>query len=128
MNILEDEIINVENLCIVGRKDFSTESREDISELLKDVDKNNYIIVIDHEPTDYENESVSSADLVLSGHTHGGQLLAIKYVGELSGVNDKTYGYERINNTDFIVTSGISDWALDFKTGTKSEFVIINVN
>ena len=128
VNILEDEIINVENLCIVGRKDFSTESREDISELLKDVDKNNYIIVIDHEPTDYENESVSSADLVLSGHTHGGQLLAIKYVGELSGVNDKTYGYERINNTDFIVTSGISDWALDFKTGTKSEFVIINVN
>ena len=87
-----------------------------------------YIIVLDHEPTDYENESTSASDLVVSGHTHGGQLLAIKYIGELTGVNDKTYGYERISDTDFIVTSGISDWALVFKTGTRSEYVMINVN
>lgn len=29
--------------------------------------------------------------------------------------------------TDFIVTSGLSDWSIKFKTGTKSEFVIINL-
>lgn len=27
----------------------------------------------------------------------------------------------------FIVTSGLSDWSIKFKTGTKSEFVIINL-
>ena len=126
--MLEDEIVNIDNLCIAGRKDYATSQREDILELLKDADESKYIIVIDHEPTDYENECMSTADLVVSGHTHGGQLLLIKYLGEILGVNDQTYGYKRINSTDFIVTSGISDWALDFKTGVRSEYVMINVN
>ena len=64
---------------------------------------------------------------MLSGHTHGGQLLPINRIGELFGVNDRTYGHENINGTDFIVTSGISDWEVIFKTGTKSEYVIINI-
>ena len=40
----------------------------------------------------------------------------------------KCYGYEKRGNTNFIVTSGISDWAFKFKTGCKSEYVVINVN
>lgn len=48
-------------------------------------------------------------------------------IGKWIKANDMIYGYERRNDTDFIVTSGISDWAIKFKTGTKSEFVIINI-
>ena len=106
----------------------SRDSRMDIADLLQDVDDSMYIVVLSHEPIDYENECNTPADLVVSGHTHGGQLIPITYVGVWSGINDRTYGYERRNNTDFIVTSGISDWAIDFKTGTRSEYVIINVN
>ena len=29
--------------------------------------------------------------------------------------------------SSFIVTSGISDWAIKFKTGCKSEYVVIDV-
>lgn len=76
---------------------------------------------------DFVDDSTQKTDLVLSGHTHGGQLLPITYFGELTGMNDKTYGYERRDNTDFIVSSGISDWAIHFKSGTKSEYVIINL-
>lgn len=43
------------------------------------------------------------------------------------GGNDAVYGLERRKNTDFIVTSGISDWALKFKTGCFSEYVIIEI-
>lgn len=128
VHVLEDELYFADDLCIAGRKDSYTEARCQISELLKEVDEDKYIIVIDHEPTDYDNEANSPADLVLSGHTHGGQLLIMSWMGEGFGVNDNTYGYEKRGNTDFIVTSGISDWALDFKTGTRSEYVIINVN
>ena len=48
-------------------------------------------------------------------------------IGKWIKANDLIYGLERRKNTDFIVTSGISDWAIKFKTGTKSEFVIINI-
>ncbi len=127
INILEDEYRLVDNsFYIVGRKDSSMRDRQDISTLLEGADTSKYMIVIDHQPNDYENEAASPADLVLSGHTHGGQLFPVTYVGEWLGINDKTYGHENRNGTDFIVTSGISDWEIKFKTGTKSEYVIIN--
>ena len=43
------------------------------------------------------------------------------------GLDDRVYGYEKRENTNFVVTSGISDWAIKFKTGCKSEYVIINI-
>lgn len=40
---------------------------------------------------------------------------------------DCVYGMERRGDTEFVVSSGISDWALRFKTGCRSEYVIIDV-
>ena len=42
-------------------------------------------------------------------------------------LNDRTYGREKRGGTEFIVTSGISAWAVKFKTGTKSEYVVIDI-
>lgn len=131
IHILEDdyELLN-DDFYIVGRLDYNVDGdkRKSIDELLNDVDDSKYIIVMDHEPNDYDAEANSKADLVLSGHTHGGQMIPIRHIGVLVGANDFTYGYKQINGTDFIVTSGISDWALKFKTGTRSEYVVININ
>ena len=128
VHILEDEAALVGDLCIVGRRDASFGQRAELAELLDGIDPKIYIIVLDHEPTDYEKEAATVADLVVSGHTHGGQFIPLGTVGELFAGNDRTYGYERRNGTDFIVTSGISDWAVHFKTGTRSEYVIITLN
>ena len=129
VTILQDDSVLIDDrFYIVGREDASRSSRADIDTLLSSLDTDKYIIVMDHQPNDYDREASSAADLVLSGHTHGGQLFPITYVGELMGANDSTYGYERHNDTDFIVTSGISDWAVIFKTGTKSEYVIIDID
>ena len=35
---------------------------------------------------------------------------------------------EKRKDTDYIVTSGISDWAIIFKTCTYSEYDIIDIN
>ena len=128
VHILADEIALVGDLCIVGRRDASFGQRAELAALLENVDPEKYIIVLDHEPTDYENEAATNADLVVSGHTHGGQLIPLGTVGELFAGNNLTYGHENRNGTDFIVTSGVSDWALHFKTGTRSEYVIITLN
>ncbi|MBQ6586730.1 MAG: metallophosphoesterase [Coriobacteriales bacterium] len=127
VHVLEDEVAYVGDLCIVGRSDASSSSRKDISQLLRGVDTSKYLIVLDHQPADYEAEAASSADLVISGHTHGGQLIPIGLIGELAGLNDFTYGHTQLNGTDFIVTSGLSNWAIHFKTGTRSEYVIITL-
>lgn len=128
VHILADKTAPVGDLCIVGRADASGGPRAELAALLEDVDPEKYVIVLDHQPTDYEKESVTAADLVVSGHTHGGQLIPLGMIGELFAGNNRTYGHETRNGTDFIVTSGISDWALHFKTGTRSEYVIIDVS
>lgn len=132
VKVLEDETDEItENMQVIGRKDASEFMRGGrrmaMSELLENMQKNNFMLVVDHQPNDYKNQAESEVDLVLSGHTHGGQLFPLNKVGEWIGANDKTYGFEHRNLTDFIVTSGISDWAIKFKTGTKSEFVIIDI-
>ena len=134
VTVLEDESVLVDNrFYVVGRADKSEELesragyRKPIAELMQGLDPDKYTIVLDHQPNDYSAEAAAKADLVLSGHTHGGQFLPINPIGEWIGANDATYGYERIDSTDFIVTSGISDWAIDFKTGCRSEFVVIDV-
>ena len=83
--------------------------------------------MLDHQPSDFAREAAAGADLVLCGHTHGGQFIPIRRAGELLGVNDRTYGYERRGGTDFIVSSGISNWTFRFKTGCFSEYVVIDV-
>ena len=126
--VLQDETVNLTgNIFLCGREDKMTKDRIDMDTLMMGIDNEDYFIVIDHEPGDYEAQYKAGADLVLSGHTHGGQLIPINRVGELIGVNDMTYGHKRIENTDFIVSSGIGDWALDFKTGCISEYVVINI-
>lgn len=78
---------------------------------------------------DYEALKDANMDLVLSGHTHGGQLFPLMTIENHSNIaeDDRVYGYEKRGNTNFIVTSGISDWAIKFKTGCKSEYLLINI-
>lgn len=129
VHILKDSYELIDNrFYIVGRQDKSNSERMQISELVKDLDTDKYIIVMDHQPGDYKNEADSPADLVVSGHTHGGQFFPLALLNHIFSFNDRTYGHENTNGTDFIVTSGISDWEISFKTGTKSEYVIINVD
>ena len=126
--ILEDASMEInDNIIIFGRRDRSDLNRVAAEELTKNVDKNKYIIMLDHEPNDYDNYVKSQTDLVLSGHTHGGQLIPLGQIGLLLGANDSVYGMKSVGKITFIVNSGISDWAIKFKTGTVSEYTVIDI-
>lgn len=127
ITVLRDESVLVDDrFYIIGREDKSS-PRASIAQLTQNLDLSKYMIVLDHQPCDYDAEAASGADLVLSGHTHGGQMLPLGPLVGLLGSNDLVYGHIGRNGTDFIVTSGISDWELKFKTGCKSEFVVIDI-
>ena len=126
--VLNDESVLVDDrFYIIGRQDAEVKDRADMETLMEGLDTSKYMIVLDHEPHDYEVQQECGVDMVLSGHTHGGQFFPINKAGEWSGVNDQVYGYERLGTADFIVTSGISDWAVKFKTGCISEYCVIDI-
>lgn len=126
--VLEDEVRLVDGrFYIIGRKDRNVKERKPIADLVAGLDTSKYMIDLNHQPNDYDAEAAACIDLVLSGHTHGGQLIPLGPIGRLMGANDRTYGREQRGSTTFLVTSGIGDWAIDYKTGTKSEYVIIEI-
>lgn len=132
VRVLRDEIVPLgEDFYLIGRKDRSEEQmgpgRASMEELTAGLEPDRYSIVLDHQPSDYAAQAASGVDLVLSGHTHGGQLFPFHRMGQWLGIDDKSYGLERRQGTDFIVTSGISDWAIQFKTGCKSEYVVVDI-
>ncbi|MBP5161526.1 MAG: hypothetical protein ILP16_00910, partial [Spirochaetales bacterium] len=127
--ILEDQRVPVDGLFyIIGRKDRSYSGRADMERLTNGMDRKLFSIVLDHQPNDYMSEAASGVDLVLSGHTHGGHIFPAGIIGLIIGANDRVYGSEVRENTTFIVTSGISGWAIPFKTLCFSEIVVVDVS
>lgn len=138
VTVLQDETVRLTGgFYLMGRKDRSEEmrgGRMSMDELVadariqaRDYDPDSYIIVADHQPQDYEAQARAGVDLVLSGHTHGGWFFPVNIINQYTGNDDQIYGHERLGNTDFIVTSGISDWALQLRTGCRSEYVIVDI-
>lgn len=136
VTVLEDETMPIDGrFVLIGRRDASDAlerdgTRASMSELTHDLDDEKYSIVLDHQPRDYAAQAESHVDLVLSGHTHGGQLIPLKQLMSIPGLSgdDSIYGRRTRGQTDFIVTSGISDWELLFKTGCRSEYVMIEIH
>lgn len=133
VHVLQDEIELVDDrFYIIGRADKSEQyasGRKTMEELTKDLDPDKFTIVLDHQPQDYDAQERAGVDLVLSGHTHGGQLFPLMTIENHSNLaaDDRVYGYEKRGNTNFIVTSGISDWAIKFKTGCRSEYLMLEI-
>lgn len=126
--ILEDEVkLIADNIYLVGRQDSQVKDRIAAEELTDKLDKSKFIIGLDHKPDDYGNEVNAKFDLVLSGHTHGGQMWPLGPISVFMGINDSYYGTKVIDDTTFIVSSGIGDWQIKFKTATISEYVVIDI-
>ena len=132
VTVLQDDIVLLDNrFYLIGRQDrfedYRGAARASMEELTEGLDPDKYMVVLDHQPYDYDAQEAAEVDLVLSGHTHGGQFFPINHIGEWTGTDAKTYGLEKRGNTNFIVTSGISNWAIKFRTGCKAEYVVIDV-
>ena len=121
------KLIN-DSVYVIGRIDrrFKDE-RKSMAELTKGLDKSKYMIVLDHQPHDFKAQADSGVDLVLCGHTHGGQLIPLGWMTDIFHTNDCRYGEVKRGDTTFFTSSGIAGWGIPYKTGCISEYVIINV-
>lgn len=126
--VLEDETVPIAgNVVLCGRQDAGQRSRMTMAELAEGFGADSFSVILDHQPNDYAAQAAAGAGLVISGHTHGGQFIPINRAGEWIGANDMTYGTARQGDTRFLVSSGISNWAFQFKTGCISEYFVIDL-
>ncbi len=131
IRILEDEAEYVgDDIIIAGRDDYGAkrykEERKTLDEILKEKDNEKYIITVDHQPVEYE-EIRNKTDLIVSGHTHAGQVFPAGYFIKLMKTADLWYGHEKTGNTDAIVSSGAAGWGYPVRTQKHSEYVVIMI-
>ena len=92
-----------------------------ISELKADDIKPIYSILLVHEPDMVDNLDLNKYDLVLAGHSHGGQV-RLPFVGALytpDGAKNYYDEYYKINNTDLYISSGLGTSMYKFRLFNK---------
>ena len=125
IQLLRDSTAVIGNVTIVGRDDRSNHNRKSVEQLMQNVSRDNYIILLDHQPFNLEEAEQNNVDLQLSGHTHNGQIWPLNWVTKK--MYECNYGMYRRGKTDYYVSSGIGIWGGKFRIGTDSEYVVINI-
>lgn len=125
ITVLAEEVRDFGEIQLVGREEKTAKERKDTAVLAENTDQSKFILVADHQPTTLESNKPLKADLQLSGHTHGGQIFPLGYIGFL--YDDLVYGEYEDNGSKIIVSSGFAGWGFPIRTQGKSEYVIVNI-
>lgn len=126
VTILYDESITVaDKFTLIGRKDKSDSNRAELSELLKGVAPTKPLILLEHQPYELGTAAEQGIDLMVSGHTHRGQIFPASLVTGMIYEND--WGHLAKGSMHSIVTSGYGFWGPPIRIGSRSEIVQITV-
>ncbi|ULJ70040.1 metallophosphoesterase [Wielerella bovis] len=126
ITVLTDEVKLVDNrFWVVGRPDNLARDRAKTAHLLRQVNTQQPVFLIDHRPDEVKQHSTLPIDVQVSGHVHNGQVFPANFI--VKYLNHISYGYGKINNTHFFVTSGFGFWGVPFRLGSQSEVWVIDV-
>lgn len=129
--MLSDETVLIDGfLQLIGRVDGEkagdgTNNRMSAAELLKGIDRAKPVLVLEHEPREYRKLKEAGADVVLSGHTHNGQLFPGNLIVPL--FNENGWGYKVVDGLQTLVTAGIGYYGPPIRVGTDSEISVIRL-
>ncbi|MGP9041819.1 metallophosphoesterase [Cytobacillus kochii] len=122
----EAEIVN-DQFVVIGREDLTNPNRKTIEELIAtNKTKDLPVIVLDHQPHEITEAQVAGADVILSGHTHRGQLFPANLITAKLFEND--WGYMQKEQLHSFTTSGFGLWGPTLRIGSQSEVMIIEID
>ncbi|MCM3749479.1 metallophosphoesterase [Paenibacillus pasadenensis] len=126
IQVLYDEAIEVGGwLTLVGRKDYSDRDRADLSALVKGIDSSKPVMMLEHQPVELDVAQEQGIDLMVSGHTHRGQIAPGNLLTARLFEND--WGHLQKSQLHSIVSSGYGFWGPPIRIGSRSEIVSIHV-
>ncbi len=127
IKIIRDSVVKInESFFLVGREDrdksrFSGKERRSLEELMDGIDLYYPVIMMDHQPFYLEKASGLGVDLMLSGHTHHGQLWPLNFITR--AIYTISYGYGQIGSMHAYVSNGVGTWGPPVRVGNRPEIV-----
>ncbi|QWU13899.1 hypothetical protein SAMN04487895_101149 [Paenibacillus sophorae] len=131
IRVLQDEVAEAAGVYIVGRKDKTAESmdsegRKSVASLLEGLDLTRPVIMMDHQPTGFEAAARAGVDVLLSGHTHRGQIAPIHWITRR--LFELDWGYLNKENLHVIVSSGYGTWGPPIRLASRSEIIGLSLS
>lgn len=129
INLLENRTVTLPNgVQLSGVNDIKTTQlkADKFNQLLTQTDTQNTHILLSHQPLLTQEASDAGVDLMLSGHTHNGQIFPFNYFVKLQYPHN--YGLYGIGPMNLYVTSGLFYWGVPLRFLTRSEAPIIRIN
>ena len=132
-DVLSDEVVSAvdDSIVLVCREDGEKTGRGrtkrlEAAELMKGIDTSLPVLVLEHEPADFENLKEAGADLVLSGHTHAGQMFPATLFTRFFNANN--YELKTVDGLKSVVTSGVGYYGPPLRVGCDSEIMVLNIH
>ncbi|MCW9698314.1 MULTISPECIES: metallophosphoesterase [unclassified Avibacterium] len=126
ITVLMDQAVQVDNrFVLIGRNDDLFKARPKTKDIINRLNTHLPIFLLDHRPTEIMAHSTLPIDIQVSGHAHKGQIFPANLITKVLYRLD--YGYEKIGNGHFFVTSGYGFWGIPMRLGSQSEVFIIDV-
>jgi len=126
ITLLLDTLVRIDSsFYLAGRIDERVRQRKTVNAILGNTTHDLPIILMDHRPTELQEASRTDVDVQFSGHTHNGQLFPLNFI--IHSMYELNWGYKKIRNTHFFITSGLRLWGPPVKTAGKSEIMLVDI-
>ncbi len=137
----EDILARLKNLGVVVLRDECLHHREDIQVIGIDdmedamqvqrqlgqmkIDDRAFNLVLFHRPRGLEAAAAAGVNLIISGHTHNGQIYPFNFL--VKRVFDRIKGMYQIGTARQYVNEGTGTWGPIMRVGTRSEITLFEI-
>lgn len=112
-------------LAVAGVDDLRRGDREGASKLAPLLDRAKPLIFLSHQPEGFDSVTAAGSGLVLSGHTHNGQIFPFSLLE--FRLFKYFYGLYREGGFHVYVTSGAGTWGPPLRLFTRSELPLLTL-
>ena len=125
---LLDESADICGINIVGINDIKAArvSRQEFERVINESDTSKFTLLLSHTPLYYEEAAQGGVDLMLSGHTHNGQIWPFNKLVRLQFRH--VYGMYEYGGLMHYVSSGAFYWGPPMRFLTQNEVPVFTIN
>jgi predicted MPP superfamily phosphohydrolase len=129
----EEVILNINNqaFALAGIDDLWV-ANGNVNSALQNIPDGTPTILLSHNPSVVRHPAINNVDLVVAGHTHGGQI-ALPWLGPISGLPTnlgKQYDqgvFQWSNKTTLAITRGLGETFLRMRFWVPPEIMVLNL-
>ncbi len=134
INCLEHQVDTIwkdkEFILMAGVRDPFNLEKNGVSPTLA-LSEDDFVILITHTPDYAEDVPITNSDIVLAGHTHGGQVSLFGFAPVVPSKYDQRFLRGLVYNSKgipMIVSNGIGTSTYDIRVGAPSEIVVVTLH